>query len=98
MFVYVAAAASVGNGTHCEPTSSRMDTAWYTRNLSADLPFSCRPGTCSTAAYSLHASYVLSPISTVNAGATLQKRAAVLTVSPRAGDGRRSSLPMVPTT
>src|SRR5436309_6008704 len=98
MFVYASPAASVGKGTHCEPTSSRMDTAWYTRNLSADLPFNCKPGTCSTATNCLHASYVLSPISTVNAGATLQKRAAVLTVSPRAVYCRRSLLPMLPTT
>src|SRR5438067_1709496 len=98
MFVYVSAAASVGNGTHGEPTSSRIDTAWYARNLSADLPFSCRPGTWSTARYCLHASYVLSPTSTVNADATLQKRAAVLTVSPSAVYWSRSRLPMLPTT
>src|SRR5206468_9259040 len=46
---YASVAASVGNGTHGEAASSRMETTWKTRNLSADLPFSWSPGTWSTA-------------------------------------------------
>src|SRR5487761_1371508 len=46
--------------------------------------------------YSEHASNVGQPTRMLNAGAALQKRAAVLTVSPSAVYCRRSLLPMFP--
>src|SRR4029077_13880573 len=95
---YASSAASVGIGTHADSRSSRIAVTFRMRNFSADLPLSCRPGISSTAMYSEQASNVGQPMRMLNAGAALQNRAAVLTVSPSAVYWRRSLLPMLPTT
>src|SRR4029077_5348067 len=95
---YASSAASVGIGTHADSRVSRIAVTFRIRNFSAALPLSWRPGISSTAMYSEHASNVGQPMRMLNAGAALQNRAAVLTVSPRAVYWRRSLLPMFPTT
>src|SRR6202171_6031427 len=95
---YASRATAVGKSTQGDALSWRIAVTLKSRNVSADLPFSCRPGISSTAMKSEHAWKVVQPMRRLNGGAAPQNLAAVFTVSPSAVYWSRSVIPMFPTT